>query len=927
MECNIGALKILLVYPRHPDTFWSFGHSLKFISRKAVSPPIGLLTVAALLPKEWEKKLVDLNFEPLKDDDIQWADYVFISAMEVQHKSVDEIVTKVKALGKKIVAGGPLFTITPDRFQQVDHLVLQEAEATLPPFIEDLKRGEGKPIYASTEWPDITSSPVPQWSLLDIKKYAVMCLQYSRGCPFDCEFCHIGLLNGRNPRTKTETQILRELETLYQKGWRGTVFFVDDNFIVKTHKLKEELLPALIKWMEKKKYPFSFFTQASINLVDDEELMKLMVRAGFDSVFIGIETPEEKSLYECNKVQNKDRDMMAAVKKIQRFGLEVLGGFIVGFDSDPPTIFEKQVNFIQESGIVTAMVGLLNAPRGTRLYDRLRREGRILGDFTGEYTNFSTNFIPKMGTHRLREGYKYLITSIYSPRHFYSRLITLLSNYCPPKKKGNRIRPYHIKAFFHSIWSLGVRGEERFCYWKALFWTLLRRPELFHLCVELAMKGYHFRRVFEDQISKEACPVWRSESGLDRTKKRNVPPSTEDSMLEAPKLVRHHDHHPVSLFRKPYRSPSGLSSKVCEDRFDAQHCRRVASEIERMILKTYCSIVLSEENKKKILDLGTSSVMYTSLHRSHFDYILICGKMFLEGLPWPRTIAGSNLLNGIIGWSIKQFTGIDMMKWGAIPLERDSSVSHNLLNLCSRIETILRSDTPILAFPEMEAASNGTGNGRRTGRAYSGGIRNFASALFSPAIKVSKEGKKVYIVPMAVSYDFVAEDGYFGSLAKADKMKKSDNLLVAFVGRLYYTFLESHFFYKMYSLGKGNIYIDTGQPILVEPNASKTELAQRAQEKAAKCARVTMPALVCYAISKGSTSRDELQKSVERYSTMLKEASANFQSSSNLRESVGVALQAMAERKIISNHNRISIKKPEIISYYANTIAHHFDCV
>jgi len=523
MECNIGPLKILLVYPRHPDTFWSFGYSLKFISRKAVSPPIGLLTVAALLPKDWEKKLVDLNVEPLKDDDIQWADYVFISAMEVQHTSVDEIVTRVKALGKKIVAGGPLFTITPDRFQQVDHLVLQEAEATLPPFIEDLKRGEGKPIYASTEWPDITSSPVPQWNLLDIKKYAVMCLQYTRGCPFDCEFCHIGLLNGRSPRTKTETQILRELETLYQKGWRGTVFFVDDNFIVTPHKLKQELLPALIRWMEEKKYPFSFFTQASIDLVDDEELMELMVRAGFDSVFVGIETPEEESLYECNKVQNKHRDMMAAVKKMQRFGLEVLGGFIVGFDSDPPSIFHKQINFIQESGIVTAMVGLLNAPRGTRLYNRLQQEGRLLGDSAGEYTNFSTNFIPKMGTHRLREGYKYLITSIYSPCHFYSRLITFLSNYCPPDNKGNRIKSYHIKAFLHSIWSLGVWGEERFYYWKVLFWTLLRRPKLFRWCVELAMKGYHFRRVFKDQIHNETLPDDRSELQLDNRK--NIMPS------------------------------------------------------------------------------------------------------------------------------------------------------------------------------------------------------------------------------------------------------------------------------------------------------------------------------------------------------------------------------------------------------------------
>ena len=394
----MGTLKILLVYPCHPDTFWSFGYSLKFISRRAVSPPIGLLTVAALLPKDWEKKLVDLNVEPLKDDDIQWADYVFISAMEVQHVSVDEIITRVKALGKKIVAGGPLFTITPDRFPQVDHLVLQEAEATLPPFIEDLKRGGARPTYASTEWPDITLSPVPQWDLLDIKKYAVMCIQYSRGCPFDCEFCHIGLLNGRIPRTKSEAQILSELETLYQKGWRGTVFFVDDNFTVKPRKLKEELLPALITWMKEKKYPFSFFTQASLELVDDEELMRLMVRAGFDSVFVGIETPEEKSLYECNKVQNKHRDMMAAVKKMQGFGLEALGGFIVGFDSDPPSIFDKQINFIQESGIVTAMVGLLNAPRGTRLYNRLHQEGRLLGDSAGEYTSLSTNFIPRAPT-------------------------------------------------------------------------------------------------------------------------------------------------------------------------------------------------------------------------------------------------------------------------------------------------------------------------------------------------------------------------------------------------------------------------------------------------------------------------------------------------------------------------------------------------
>jgi radical SAM superfamily enzyme YgiQ (UPF0313 family)/1-acyl-sn-glycerol-3-phosphate acyltransferase len=881
VSTNRETLNILLVYPSYPDTFWSFGYSLKFISKKAVSPPIGLLTVAALLPKTWKKKVVDLNVDSLKEEDIQWADYVFLSAMEIQQKSVQEVIIKVKDYGKKIVAGGPLFTITPDRVQNVDHLVLQEAEATLPCFIEDLRRGKEKPVYTSTEWPDITSSPIPQWDLIDISKYAVMSVQYSRGCPFDCEFCHIGLLNGRRPRTKTGLQILAELETLYQKGGRGTLFFVDDNFIGQPRRLKEELLPALIKWMEGKKYPFSFFTQASMNLVDDEELMELMVKAGFDSVFVGIETPEEKSLYECEKVQNKQRDMIAAVKKMQSFGLEVLGGFIVGFDSDPPSIFHKQIDFIQESGIVTAMVGLLNAPRGTRLYNRLQQEGRLLGDFAGEYTSFSTNFIPKMGTHRLQEGYKYLINFIYSPRHFYRRLITFLSNYCPPDNQGSRIKSYHIKAFLHSIWSLGVWGEERFCYWKVLFWTLLRKPKLLRWCVELAMKGYHFRKVFEDHIYKEGLPVCR------------------------PTWV--------------------LPSKLHEDQFDSEHCKKVAPEIERMISKSYRSIVFSEESKKRILELATSSIIYASLHWSHFDYIAICGKMFLEGLPCPRTIAGGNLLKGMMGWSIKQLTGIDMMKWGAVPFERDSSGPRNLLTLCGSIEAFLRSDKPVLAFPEMETSSNGKRKSIRTGRAYGGKIGKFASSFFSAPIHVSKEGKKVYIVPVAVSYHFVAEDSYFPRLIKADKMRKSDDSLVSFAGKLYYTLLEIHFFCNIFRLGKGNIYIDIGRPIFVEPNASKQELAQRAQQEAARCSRITMLALVCYAIGKGATTNDELQKSVQGYASILKEAEANFQPSSGLRGGVEAALQDLAQRKIISNNDGILVRKPEIINYYANTIAHHFE--
>lgn len=496
-----GALKILLVYPRYPDTFWSFRYALKFVSKKAFTPPLGLLTVAALLPKSWKRKLVDLNVEELKDEDIEWADYVFLSAMEVQQTSVREIISKVKGHGKRIAGGGPLFNLSPDLFPEVDHLVLKEGEVTLPPFIEDIKMGEGKPIYTSTEWPKMASSPIPQWSLLDISKYASMGIQYCRGCPFDCDFCAVGLLNGKKPRSKTGSQILAELEVLYRMGWRGGIFFVDDNFNVHPQKLKEDLLPPLIRWMEEKRYPFFFFTQASINLADDDELIELMVRAGFDSVFLGIESPEEKSLCECHKFLNLERDMIAAVKKIQRLGLQVTGGFIVGFDSDPPSIFQKQIDFIQQSGIVTAMAGLLNAQRGTKLYQRLQEESRLTRETTGDNTNFSINFIPKMGYGQLMEGYKYIVHFIYSPRHFYMRLITFLKIYSPPTRRRYDLQLRHIKTFFHSIWTLGIWGEERFYYWKALFWTILRRPKLLSVCMRLAIYGYHFRKVFEGSRS------------------------------------------------------------------------------------------------------------------------------------------------------------------------------------------------------------------------------------------------------------------------------------------------------------------------------------------------------------------------------------------------------------------------------------------
>jgi len=491
-------MKILLIYPKYPDTFWSFKYALKFISKKASFPPLGLLTVASMLPKKWEKKLIDMNVSALMEDDLKWADYVFLSAMDVQKKSALEVIKRCKKLGIRVVAGGPLFTTGYEEFEDIDYFVLNEAESTLPSFLDDLKNGCAQHIYTSNERPDIQKTPYPQWELINMKKYASMCIQYSRGCPFNCEFCDIIILNGRKPRTKSKEQILGELEVLRTQGWRGAVFFVDDNFISNKKKLKSEILPSIINWMKQKKYPFSFFTEASINLSDDEELMRLMVKAGFKKVFIGIETPNEESLTECNKYLNKNRDLVACVKKVQGNGLEVQGGFIVGFDNDPPSIFERQISFIQKSGIVTAMVGLLNAPRGTRLYHRLKKEARLLNDSSGDNTDFSINFIPKMNVEILLNGYKKILHTIYSPKHYYKRVITFLKGYKPkPLKKKIHFKFCNLKAFLKSIWLLGIKGKERLHYWKLISWTLVRRPRFLNLAITLAIYGFHFRKIVE----------------------------------------------------------------------------------------------------------------------------------------------------------------------------------------------------------------------------------------------------------------------------------------------------------------------------------------------------------------------------------------------------------------------------------------------
>ncbi len=492
-------MNILLLYPEYPNTFWSFKYALKFVMKKAPFPPLGLLTVASMLPKDWQVKLIDMNVEKLKDKDLLWADFVFISAMSVQKKSADEVIKKCKEFKIKIVAGGPLFTSSPELFPDVDHFILNEAEITLPQFLKDLDEQNLQRFYTTNNWADISQTPLPRWDLVKLQKYSSMNIQYSRGCPYDCDFCNITVLYGRKPRTKTKDQVISELQNLFDSGWRGPVFFVDDNFIGNKRKLKDEILPAIKNWMNEKQFPFWFNTEASINLADDDKLIQQMVDAGFNQAFIGIESPADESLEECNKTQNRNRNLIESINKIQNAGIDVQGGFIVGFDNDPKTIFDDLADFIQQSGIVTAMVGLLNAPIGTKLHKKLQNENRLLKDFTGDNTDFSINFIPKLEHEKLLSGYKKTLKRIYSPEEFYTRVIQFLKVFNQNKKSPSKIQIRNLIALVKSIFILGIFDKGKFYFWKLFFWSLINKPSTFSQAILYSIYGFHFRKVYANE--------------------------------------------------------------------------------------------------------------------------------------------------------------------------------------------------------------------------------------------------------------------------------------------------------------------------------------------------------------------------------------------------------------------------------------------
>ncbi|CAN5410479.1 B12-binding domain-containing radical SAM protein [soil metagenome] len=490
-------MKVLLVYPEFPETYWSFKHAITFEGKLAAFPPLGLMTVSAMLPRSWERRLVDMNVQTLWPDAVEWADIVFISAMIVQKVSLDYVIELSRSMGKRIVVGGPYVSTSCESLPDADHIFVGEAETTLPEFLHDLEIDSVKAIYKAEERPSLHATPIPDFSIIDLSAYSAMNIQYSRGCPFQCEFCDIIEIYGRVPRTKTNKQMVAELDALKSAGWRGMVFIVDDNFIGNKKNVRL-FLPALTDWSRANGFPFSFITEASVNLAEDHTLLQQMKDAGFRRVFLGIETPSEEGLKEAQKSQNTKRDLLASVHKIQSYGMEVMAGFIVGFDSDREDIFDRQMSFIRESAIPLAMVGLLSALPDTQLWRRLDKEGRLLGDGTGNNTDATLNFIPKMDQKLLVEGFKSILRNIYSPTEYYRRALDCLSRF-----HVDRIEPRSstiisdLKSFYRIVMTLGIRDRSRLQFW-SYFYNLLRfHPRDISHGLTLAAMGYHFRQVTE----------------------------------------------------------------------------------------------------------------------------------------------------------------------------------------------------------------------------------------------------------------------------------------------------------------------------------------------------------------------------------------------------------------------------------------------
>lgn len=492
-------MKILFVSPKFEVTFWSWVHLLNFIGKKAAFPPLGLLTIAAMLPKNWQKKLVDVNVERLTNSDIDWADHVFISAMATQKESTLRIIERCKRRGKIVVLGGPILLSGLKQFCKVDHFFIGEAEDTLPQFLRDIDRKQLRRVYRQPRglFPGVNETPIPLWSLVRHSRYASAIVQSSRGCPFLCSFCNVCKINGRVPRQKTPEHFCQELDAIYSRGFRGSVFIADDNF-AGSMRISRQVLLAMIGWQKTHGYPFIFSVEAPVTIADDPSYLDLMVLAGIRSVFLGLETSIKKSLVECGKTQNAKRDLRACVEVIQRSGMSVMSGFICGFDNDPQDTFAStMIDFIQESGVVMAMVGVLQAWPDTGLYKKLKRQKRLKGPPSGNNTDCTPNFQPMMPVEKLVEGYRHILQTIYSPKGYYRRACVLFSRLCALPENKKKIGHTELRAFLRSIWDIGCskNWQVSYYYWKTLLTVAFTNPKVFAEAVTTQIFGVHFREI------------------------------------------------------------------------------------------------------------------------------------------------------------------------------------------------------------------------------------------------------------------------------------------------------------------------------------------------------------------------------------------------------------------------------------------------
>ncbi|MEO8127145.1 MAG: B12-binding domain-containing radical SAM protein [Bryobacteraceae bacterium] len=513
-------LKALMVWPRFPPSFWGFEGVLTMIPERAMTPPLGLITVAALCPKSWEIRLIDRAFQELRDEDLQWADLVMVSAMHAQRADTLSILSRARALGRRTFIGGPWASSEPELLAaEADHVLVGEVEEVFPSIAAALENGSACAMYRITDKPDMTCGPIPRFDLLQLDKYTSMPVQFSRGCPFQCEFCDIITIYGRKPRYKTSAQLIAELDTLRGLGWRNEVFIVDDNFIG-NHKQALILAKDLAVWQKVNNHPFSFYTEASIDLADRPELLAAMVEANFMYVFLGIETPSSEALKESKKFQNLRKDSVQQIRVIQDAGLWVLGGFIVGFDSDDEHIFDRQFEFIERTAITWAMAGVLQAPPTTALFDRMKKEGRLIENSQAT-SNFSApNFHTKLPLPVLLRGLSSLLARLYTPETYFQRAFRSLEIWKPQATQVPPSMPlsYDVRALLSSMWKQGIRSSYRGSYWKflsRLIWNWGGQPAKLWLGFMILLSAHHFL-IYAREVSEELENDCRTELAAEK---------------------------------------------------------------------------------------------------------------------------------------------------------------------------------------------------------------------------------------------------------------------------------------------------------------------------------------------------------------------------------------------------------------------------